>query len=241
MFCLEITNWQIGQCRVYIELVSTCLPVSCVITPFLHCINKKHMILPKRDVKWVLTLVSVKCTWWHPHGGSRATEQALNAEVYGTLSARSYSDTSTSGSAPDHIKPCAVVSGPDLNLPTMNHFQYCGSFSFPPFHFSSPSPCSETPCWPCEKSGTPRAGGRVRDWGRWRDIQSVASWQDAQAQGEVGVAPEALETHPLAQDCEKAGGGGRKVCVLSVASFPSSFFFFYETLCIMQNSKSTLI
>ena len=36
--CLEITNRQIGQCRVYIELVSTSLPVSCVITPFLHCI-----------------------------------------------------------------------------------------------------------------------------------------------------------------------------------------------------------
>ena len=50
------------------------------------------------------------------------------------------------------------------------------------------------------------------------------------------MAPEAPETHPLAQDCEQAGGGGGKVCVLSVASFPS-FFYFYETLRIMQSTR----
>lgn len=37
--------------------------------------------------------------------------------------------------------------------------------------------------------------------------------RDAQTSSEVGVAPEAPETHPLAQDCEQARGGGRKVCV----------------------------
>ena len=44
----------------------------------------------------------------------------------------------------------------------------------------------------------------------------MGSRRDAQTSGEVGVAPEAPETHPLAQDCEQTGGGGRKVCVYLV-------------------------
>ena len=39
--CLEITSRQIRQCNIYIELVSTCFAVSCVITSWLQCIDKK--------------------------------------------------------------------------------------------------------------------------------------------------------------------------------------------------------
>ena len=52
----------------------------------------------------------------------------------------------------------------------------------------------------------------------------MASRWDAQAPGEVGVALEAPETHPLAQDCEQAGGGGRKVCVSLVCCLTPKLF-----------------